>query len=144
MTCPMCRLDLECVVSTKNSKSVFANFNIPVLKRANNPDMKYHATSKMLFPTEYTNKVVTRLWSYRCSECGLDCKDSTTLREHYSKHHNLMQCQLCSEKKSAFPSEQKVYTKSQYIQHLRGGGDDGNEGMYMIYTLCCYSITLIL
>jgi hypothetical protein len=37
-------------------------------------------------------------------------------------------CGLCIENKKIFPSEQKIYTKGEYDNHLKNGGEGGFEG----------------
>jgi len=50
------------------------------------------------------------------------------LKNHVSTDHHMQICGLCVENKHAFPSEQRLYSTTDYDQHLKSGDNDGSLG----------------
>jgi hypothetical protein len=84
----------------------------------------------MFFPNEYYTTKVAAVWACRCKLCDTWKRDIKTLSRHVSTEHDnqYLMCNLCIENKKVFPSEQKIYTRIEYENHLRNGGEDGFEG----------------
>ena len=123
-SCALCRQDMGCVVCTTRDLP-FKDFNLPTSPTA---DLFYHSKGRMFIPRKYYQEAVSPLFEFKCRECKEIFTDGDLLRSHYESVHTLIQCVLCAHFKQAFPSEQAVYTLSEYDRHMREGSSDGSDG----------------
>jgi hypothetical protein len=73
---------------------------------------------------------IVPLWSCKCHICDAWKRDIKALSRHITTDHEnkFIMCGLCIDNKKVFPSEQKIYTKGEYDNHLKNGGEGGFEG----------------
>lgn len=67
------------------------------------------------------------LISYACVLCGVDLKafDSMDgLKSHIRKAHAKQFCSICVKHLSVFPSELKLYSKTELVRHRKDGDND--------------------
>lgn len=127
MKCPSCKTELEYIICSNEKEKLFGSY-----ERWGDTivgyDHIFDSKSRMFMPSEYSKTVIDKLWLCKCSTCGQTRRELRQLRGHMSAEHNLMLCLLCIENKHCFPSEQKIYTQSEYEKHLRNGDGDGSNG----------------
>jgi hypothetical protein len=125
-TCPVCVQGLENVICTSKPDAQYSDFT--VWGDNIGPDFSWDQKSQMFFPKDYYKSKVETIWTCKCKICSQVRRDLKGLRAHLQADHNMHLCQLCIEFKQVFPSEQRVYSQSEYENHLRRGDGDGSEG----------------
>jgi E3 ubiquitin-protein ligase ZNF598 len=117
---------MENVICTEDHNARFQTFTI--WGENAGPDFSYDHKSRVFFPKKYYKSKVEALWSAKCKECNSWKRDITALKKHVTADHDCLMCALCIEHKKVFPSEQIIYSKAAYENHLRRGEGEGFEG----------------
>lgn len=123
--CPTCKQPLENVICVTDPLVQYSDFTI----WADNIDgFHFDEASKMYFPSEYFQKVISRLRLYQCKLCPQTRRDFKQLKGHYHGEHNKHLCLLCHDNKQIFPGELVCYDQAAYERHIRQGDGDGSTG----------------
>ena len=122
-TCPVCKGDLPQVICGHDHLT-----SINIWGDNAGPDYTMDQRSNIFFPKEYYKRNIEQLFLWKCKVCFVTKRDAKALKHHLTTEHNMQLCNLCIEHKQIFPSEQKVYSQSEYEKHLKNGDNDGSDG----------------
>ena len=122
-TCPVCKGDLPQVICGHDNTT-----SINIWGDNAGPDYIMDQRSNIFFPKEYYKRNIEQLFIWKCKVCFVTKRDAKALKHHVTSEHNMQLCNLCIEHKQIFPSEQKVYSQSEYEKHLKNGDNDGSDG----------------
>ncbi|KAK9747570.1 hypothetical protein RND81_02G001000 [Saponaria officinalis] len=110
----------------------------------------YHEDTQAFFDDAEHYKMIKATCRLSCSVCDQDdpnkhprFRNISQLKGHLAHQHKLFMCDLCLEGRKVFICEQKLYSRSQLLQHNRTGDSlvDGSESGFSGHPLCHYCRT---